>query len=153
LIAATIRSRLETFDVVHASKDASVIEWVKERVAYNASNKDVADFEPLETSLFVIGVYIDDGAAASIDDLLFDARGNPVTDAAGRHLRRSEAHFKIAVETLAIFGHESAKDKEQPPSQCLESLGLELDLVADRMRLMKRKREKYAAFALEKWPV
>jgi hypothetical protein len=64
-------------------------------------------------------------------------------------LRRSEAHFKIAVETLAIFGHESAKDKEQPLSQCLESLGLELDLVADRMRLMKRKRDKYAAFARE----
>ena len=149
LIAATIRSRLETFDVVHASKDASVIEWVKERVAYNASNKDVADFEPLETSLFVIGVYIDDGAAASMDDLLFDGRGNPVTDAAGRHLRRSEAHFKIAVETLAIFGHESAKEEEQPPSQGLESLGLELDLVADRMRLMKRKRVKYAAFARE----
>ena len=59
LIAATIRSRLEAFDVVHASKDASVIEWVKERVAYNASNKNVADFEPLETSLFVIGVYIE----------------------------------------------------------------------------------------------
>ena len=149
LIAATIRSRLEAFDLVHASKDASVIEWVKERVAFNASNKDAAGFEPLETSLFVIGVYIDDGAAATIDDLLFDARGNPVTDAAGRQLRRSEAHFKIAVETLAIFGHESAKDKEQPPSQYLESLGLELDLIADRMRLMKRKRKKYAAFARE----
>jgi hypothetical protein len=41
----------------------------------------------------VIRVYIDDGAAASIDDLLFDARGSPVMDAAGRHMRRSDVWF------------------------------------------------------------
>ena len=51
---------------------------IDERVACNEANKDSEQFERLDTSLFVIGVYIDDGAAASIDDLLYDLHGNPV---------------------------------------------------------------------------
>ena len=149
LIAATIRTRLEAFDSSHASRDDTVLKWIDERVTCNEANKDSEQYEALDTSLFVIGVYIDDGAAASIDDLLYDLHGSPVYDEGGRHLRRAEAHFNIAVETLALFGHESAKEKEQPPSLLLESLGLELDLVVDRMRLMKRKRAKYAAMARE----
>ena len=149
LIAATIRSRLKAFDLTHMSRDSDILDWAKDRAAYNESNFGSKDFVELDSSLFVIGVYIDDGAAASFDDLLFDELGCPVCDAHGLHLRRAEMHFKIALETLTLFGHDSAVDKEQPPSRYLESLGLELNLDTDRMRLMRRKRHKYAMLARE----
>ena len=89
----------------------------RDRAAYNESNFGFKDFVELDSSLFAIGVYIDDGAAASFDDLLFDEHGCPVCDAHGLHLRRAEVHFKIALETLTLFGHDSAVDEEQPPSR------------------------------------
>ena len=87
-----------------------------------------------------------DATGASIDDLLFDAEGTPVTRD-GQQMRRAQLHFETAVRVLESFGVASSKDKEQPPSHVVESLGLEIDVAAGRMRILGRRREAYAAKA------
>ena len=58
-------------------------------------------------ALHVIGVYVDDTSGCSFDDIV-------TVD--GVRVRRSEAHFKVACVALRELGHESALEKEQPPS-------------------------------------
>ena len=50
-------------------------------------------------------------------------------------------HSLTAKRVLGSFGHESEPSKQQPPSVKPELLGVEVDLLEERMRLSKRKRE------------
>ena len=94
------------------------------------------------SSLFHVSVYIDDATGASLDDLLFGADGSPIIED-GVHVRRASKHFQLAIQALKDFGVASSRRKEQPPAVSVESLGLEIDLEEDRMRILPSRRRSY----------
>ena len=56
-------------------------------------------------------------------------------------------HSLAVKRELGSFGHETEPTKQQPPSEKPELHGVEVDLLEERMRLSKRKREAYSAAA------
>ena len=144
LIAHAVKRALREFDAEHPSRDSAVLAWLAEREQAAAESEcSAAEREELYTALHAFSVYIDDGSGMSVDDLLFAADGKPVLRD-GMQLRRAQCHFEIAVETLKSMGIESTKLKEQPPSDSLDTLGLEIDLEAERMRILPARRKAYA---------
>jgi hypothetical protein len=53
-------------------------------------------------------------------------------------------HFEAVRRVLQRFGHESESSKEQPASEVVVLLGVELNLITGKMKLAKPKRESYA---------
>ena len=144
LVAHAVRRALQQFDAEHPSRDASVIAWqhAREQLAH-AGGFDAAETRLRFTALHAFSVYIDDGTAASINDLLFNTEGDAIMRD-GVQLRRAQLHFETAVRALESLGHKSSSRKEQPPSDSVESLGLEIDVAADRMRILPDRLEAYA---------
>ena len=95
------------------------------------------------TALFSFGMYIDDAAASSVDDLLVDGDGAPLLRD-GQQLRRSTLHWEAALAELRKLGYESELSKEQPPALELSALGVHINLADGRMRLGEKKRISYA---------
>jgi hypothetical protein len=144
LLAHATKRALRAVDAAHPTRDPQVLAWLAERKrAAVESGCSEAEASERYESLHAFSVYIDDGTGASIDDLLFSADGTPVMRD-GRQLRRAQLHFETAIATLKEFGHLSSAGKEQPPSDKVESLGLEINLAEDRMRILGRRRKSYA---------
>ena len=115
----------------------------------------------LHTSLAFVMQYVDDAGGASVDDELYTIEGQPVwgcwsareelyvpcdQDADGaRHLRRADAHYRIAVRTIERFGHSPADGKGVPPTTQLDLLGVHVDVVGDRRMLSDLKCKTYSA--------
>lgn len=151
-LAWLVRRAMRAVDEMYPTRDPAVLEWLRERPEVEGAS-----------SLGFFGLYVDDGAGGSIDDLLYDAAGAPVLmhgpdvrppvcgpverPVRGRHCRRAELHFAAACEAVESVGHLSEPTKEQSPREVLEVLGVEVDLVARRLRLAPGKRESYAARA------
>ena len=146
-IAWRIRRAIYAVDELHPPQDANVCAWRAAR-AEQARNLGASDSEIAElwTALFSLGIYIDDGGASSIDDVVCQADGRPVLRD-GQPLRRATLHMETALHELELIGHCSAKSKEQWPSLKLESLGMEVNLETKRLRLLSQKRKSYAAKA------
>ena len=143
-IAWRIRRALRAVDQRYPTRSAPGLEWLAERraAAIEAGASDEV-VEECFTSLSSFGIYIDDAAATSVNDALFDADGTPLVRD-GVHLRRAQLHWEAALAELATLGYESEPSKEQPPSDRLEVLGVVIDLVGRRLMLHDRKRKAYA---------
>ena len=142
----TLRA-LRAVDKAFPSREPHVLAWQAERRrlgrAAGATEEEIAEqWEALHT----FGYYIDDGACASIADLLCYSDGSPVIRD-GKQVRRSQLHFEAAKGVLKRFGLESATNKEQPPARSTVTLGIELNLDTNRMRVSEDKRKKYASRA------
>ena len=142
----TLRA-LRAVDKAFPSREPHVLAWQAERRrlgrAAGATEEEIAEqWEALHT----FGYYIDDGACASIADLLCYSDGSPVIRD-GKQVRRSQLHFEAAKGVLKRFGLESATNKEQPPARSIVTLGIELNLDTNRMRVSEDKRKKYASRA------
>ena len=139
-----VRCALDAFDEAHPTRDAEWLAWLeaRRRLAQQRGAR-VRDFARLSW----YGQFIDDGLGASADDLVYDVHGSPVLEADGVHRRRATAHMMVAREVLARFGWMSAPSKEVWPTEHLESLGVELDLAGERLRLSPGKRARYAEAA------
>lgn len=83
-------------------------------------------------------------AGASIDDLLFDPLGRPMRDSEGAHLSRAQLHLELVEDVFDTFGHLSSPEKRVIGVR-IDLLGVEMDLMAGRMRLAPEKRTRYAA--------
>ena len=144
LMAHAIRRALRAADATYPTRDERVLAWIeaREQAATDAGCSDGERHQRF-TALHAIGIYIDDGSAASMDDALFDVHGAPLLRD-GVHLTRAQLHFEVAIETLTAIGHTSAPSKEQPPSDRLETLGIEIDLVSSTMRILDGKCTSYA---------
>ena len=142
----TLRA-LREVDAQYPSRDAGVLAWQQRRRAAGlAAGASPAVLDERWTALHSFGYYIDDGAGASVADLLYSADGAPLLRE-GVQLRRSTLHFEAAVGVLERFGFSSNPSKEQPPSRKIETLGVEIDLDMQRMRVTDQKRAKYSARA------
>jgi hypothetical protein len=138
---------LQRVDAQYPPSDSRVIEWLaRRRAAALSAGASEDEITERWCSLHAFGLYIDDAAAASISDLLTHYDGSPVMRD-GQQLRRAQLHFEAARDVLVRFGFESAARKEQPPARRLVTLGVELDLDDNRMRVSDDKRRKYAARA------
>ena len=141
------RLAMREVDAMYPAREPALLEWLAERRAkaleLGCSEEEV---EEQWTCLFALGMYVDDASHVSVDDLLFTANGEPLMRD-GRQVRRATAHFEALRSTFHRFGLNTAK--EQPPSECVELLGVELNLSEQRMRLTQRKRAKYAALCSE----
>ena len=137
------RRRFREIDAQYPTRDPVWVEWQRER-REAAAAAELHDAAEDWACLSWIGQYIDDAAGGGADDLLYSVCGEPVCDAAGEHVRRQRAHFEAFRELLVELGWLSAPGKEQPPSEFVELLGVEVDLAADRMRLSQAKRDRYA---------
>ena len=147
LIAHAIKRALRAVDAAHPTRDPRVAAWLAEREQSAVeSGCSAAEAKERYASLHACSMYIDDATGASINDLLFDANGEPVMRD-GQQLRRAQLHFEAAVRTLESFGVASSPDKEQPPGDSVESLGLKIDLAEGRMRILEVRRKAYAAKA------
>ena len=151
-LAWLVRRAMRAVDEMYPTRDPAVLAWLRERLEVEGAS-----------SLGFFGLYVDDGAGGSIDDLLYDVAGVPVLmhgpevqppvcgpverPVRGRHCRRAELHFAAACAAVESVGHLSEPTKEQSPREVLEVLGVEIDLVARRLRLTPGKRERYAARA------
>jgi hypothetical protein len=139
------RRAMQAIDERYPSRDEGVLKWLKaRRVAGAAAGASESDLTELWACLHVVGMYIDDGSHASIDDALYEADGSPVLKH-GVHLHRAQAHFEAFQAEMARFGLETAK--EQPPCECVTLLGVDIDLTVNRLRLTDRKRHAYATQA------
>ena len=85
----------------------------------------------------------------SADDVLVDVGGMPRLDAAGEPVRRAQAYFDAARGVLMELGWGSEPSKEFGPRDRLDALGVDVDLVGERLRLTEAKRERYAAHAAD----
>ena len=146
LITKEIHKEMRRVDMLYPPREEWVLAWLRER--------------PLgiegRSSLGFFGMFVDDGAGGSLDDNLFWAEdGAPVrgigpdemgADGAwrGRHLRRAELHFAHAIFALHRLGEMSEPSKEQRPGDTLETLGCEISLLDERIRLTDGKRARYA---------
>jgi hypothetical protein len=149
LVAWCVLRALRKFDAQHPTRDPCVIDWLdKRRDAALAAGCSPEECEERFLPLHSFSVYIDDGTGASIDDLLFDSSGAPVMRE-GVHLRRARRHFELAIEALELIGVKSARLKEQPPDVRVESLGLEINVDTQCMRILPEKRKRYAVVARE----
>ena len=151
-LAWLVRRAIRAVDELYPTRVPAVLAWLRERPEVEGAS-----------SLGFFGLYVDDGAGGSIDDLLYDTAGAPVLvhgpdvrppvcgpierPTRGRHCRRAEMHFAAACAAVEGIGHLSESSKEQSPREVLEVLGVEIDLVARRLRLIPGKRERYAARA------
>ena len=136
------RRAMQAIDARYPSQDEGVLAWLAaRRVAGEAAGASESDLAELWACLHVVGMYIDDGSHASIDDALYEADGSPVLRH-GVHLHRAQAHFEAFQAEMARFGLETAK--EQPPGDCVTLLGVDIDLAVNRLRLTDRKRKAYA---------
>ena len=112
-----------------------MLAWQQQRRAAGlAAGASQAELDERWSALHSFGYYIDDGAGASVADLLFDVSGAPLLRD-GEQLRRSTLHFEAAVGVLERFGFSSNPSKEQQPSRKVETLDVEIDLVLQRMRV------------------
>ena len=152
LVAHAIKAALARVDAAHPTRDPRVLAWLEERSAAAAeAGCDEEETRQRYLSLHSIGVYVDDGSGASIDDDIFVDQG---ADADlpllrnGTQVTRAVLHFEAALEAIQWLGHESSPSKEQPPwataerprgGIALDSLGVEFDLELNRMRLMPAK--------------
>ena len=144
----TLRA-LRAVDAAFPSREPHVLAWQAERRRMGrAAGASEEEIESHWAALHSFGYYIDDGAAASIADLLCYADGSPVMRD-GKQVRRSRLHFEAAKGVLKRFGLVSAPNKEQPPARSMVTLGIELDMDTDRMRVSEDKRQKYARRAAE----
>ena len=144
LMAHVIRQALQAIDRKYPPRDPAVLAWLEERKAAAAAcGCSPAETRERFTALHALSVYIDDATGASINDLIFDEDGEPVM-LNGVQRRRSELHFEAAIMALERIGHASSPGKEQPPSDSVEALGLEIDIDLQRMRLLVYKRKSYA---------
>jgi hypothetical protein len=145
LLVYRARNALREFDEAHPSRDQGVLAWLESR-ARRAEALGCSDDEIAErwATLFALGMYVDDSGIVSIDDLVFDRDGAPVTRD-GVQMRRATLHFEVLKASMHELGLETCK--EQPPSENLELLGVTLSLSEQRMRLAPGKRVKYAAMA------
>ena len=138
---------LRAVDEQYPSREPHVLAWQEERRRQGrAAGASEEEIEMRWAALHTFGFYIDDGAGASVADLICLADGSPLMRE-GKWIRRSQLHFEAAKGVLQRFGLESAPNKEQPPALRIVSLGIELDLEAKRMRVSEDKRKKYAAKA------
>ena len=135
-LAWLVKRAMRAVDEMYPTRDPAVLAWLRERPEVEGAS-----------SLGFFGLYVDDGAGGSIDDLLFDVAGAPMLMPCGRHCRRAEMHFAAACAAVEGIGHLSEPTKEQSPREVLEVLGVEIDLVERRLRLTPGKRERYAARA------
>ena len=143
-LAWRVRRAIRAVDAQYPCRLACVLEWQQRRAtAGRAAGASEAEIDELWTALSAFGFYIDDGAAASISDELYDRQFNPLMRD-GVHVRRAQLHFEAACAALREVGHTSELSKEQPPSLRLQTLGVEIDLQAGRMRLLDSKRVRYA---------
>lgn len=143
LNAHHIRRRLHEFDAAHPPTDEAVLAWQhRRRLAAAQAGESVTDGE-LWAALFVTGTFVDDTTGCSVNDLVFDHAGRAVTDALGKQARRAACHLQAAAAALRELGHESVVAKEQLGS-VVTSLGAEIDLILQRLRLSADKRLRYA---------
>ena len=146
LIVYRMRAVIAAFDAEFPTRDEEWVRWQAERrEAALACGVSEASAEAW-ASLSWLGMYIDDVAAGGADDALFDAAGVPVMRE-GEHVHRQTRHFELARDVLAELGWTSAPSKEQPPSECVDTLGVTVDMCASRMRLSDAKRARYSAQA------
>ena len=143
-IAWRIRRALAAVDARYPTRSARVLEWQAERRAAAAA-AGVTSADELEsyTALFSVGIYIDDAAGSSVNDVIIGDDGEPLWRD-GVQLRRARLHWDAALAELTSLGYESETTKEQPPADRLEVLGVAVDLVTKRLTLLSRKRESYA---------
>lgn len=139
------RQAMQKVDAMFPSRDERVLAWLEQRrtAALRAGASDAEMSESFAT-LFTVSQYIDDGSHVSIDDLIFDANGNPVLRG-GVHLRRAQLHWEAYIDTLHRFGFKSEQRKEQPPRTRVVLLGVCVDIDLERFWLDEPKRVKYAA--------
>jgi hypothetical protein len=139
------RRAMQAVDAAYPSRDKRVLAWLRRRAAAaDAAGVSSAERAERWTCLHAVGMYIDDGSHASIDDALYERDGSPLVRD-GVHVRRADEHFLAFQRTMTRFGLETAK--EQPPCALVTLLGVDIDLQAGRLYLTPRKRRDYACQA------
>jgi hypothetical protein len=142
VIVHHVRAAMRRVDEAHPPRDQRVIDWLEQRRRLGAdAGADAAEIAERYACLHAVGMYVDDAAHASIDDLLVDAAGEPVMRGSVQ-MRRAQAHFEAAKAALCDLGLEPTK--EQPPSMSATLLGVAIDLQAGTLKLTKSKRNSYA---------
>ena len=141
------RKALREVDEKYPTRDPRVLAWLSQRrQAGMEAGASAAELSDQWTALFALGMYVDDAAHASINDLLFDANGVPLMRG-GQQVGRAAAHYEALVASIRELG--LVPTKEQSPSDSVELLGVVMCVSEGRMRLAPRKRTKYAALATE----
>jgi hypothetical protein len=128
------RLAIDEVDARYPTRDPRILEWARRRRSEVGEGED---------SLYRLGMYVDDAAAASFADAVYDTHGEPLLRGE-HHVRRSELHFEAMRATLDHFGHSSNSGKEQRPCSRLEFLGVEIDLVKGEVMLLEKTRKRYA---------
>jgi len=143
-----ITRELQRLDAEYAPRDPMVLAWLGGRARRMAAEGGTA---AEWTALFVCMIFVDDGGAASIDDLLFDHRGDPVMvllEDRPVQQRRALLHCEAALGVIRTLGHKESEGKTTWPGLELDYLGVTVDLHREAMYLTLEKRDRYAADAL-----
>jgi len=128
-----IRRELARFDAAYPAVEQAVLTWLQYRRKAAATAKAVKS-EAYRWAVLVFTVmYVDDIGAASINDFLFDHRGERVMPAPGHdgtagQQRRSSLHFAALVGVVKHFGHADSEGKSWLSGESMDFLGASLDL-------------------------
>ena len=161
-----MRRELHAFDATHPPHDPQLLAWRLLRSTLADTRPPTsprASFGDPWSSLEFLMQYVDDVGAACVDDLLYDANGEPYCmapdDRLGRlvpcsasaagavHARRPDAHYHTAISAIEALGHTSAPGKGVPPADRMDLLGVHVDVGGYRRMLTVLKCTSYGAAA------
>ena len=138
-----IHKELARIDAAYPSRIGRILEWLALRSAHaNAAGAERHTF----AALFYIMLFVDDAAGGSIDDLLYDTVGAPVTtlvDGVVVHMTRATLHYQAALGMLTQFGHDEAQGKGVPPQMRRTFLGVTECVHSQMLYLTSEKKEAY----------
>ena len=98
------RKALHAVDAEYPTQDPRVQAWLSQRrQAGLRAGASADELRERWLALFSLGMYVDDAAHASINDLLFDTHGVPLIRD-GRQVKRAEAHYEALVGTIRELG-------------------------------------------------
>jgi len=150
-IVWAVRRELARLDAAYPSLEAPILAWLKQRrEAARAAGAAAGDAYHWAVLCYAL-MFVDDIGAASINDLLFDHRGNGVmlarvgVDGAACQQRRAFLHFDAAVGVIKHFGHADSEGTSWHPGERMDFLGATLDLNREALYLSELKRELYAS--------
>jgi hypothetical protein len=133
-----VRRALKEVDKRWPMRDEEWLQWSVERESLGVSGEHAW-----------VGMFVDDLVGASADDELVSVEGVPRLHESGAPVCRAQAYFDAARGVLMELGWGSEPSKEVGPRDRLDALGVDVDLISERLRLTEAKRERYAVHATE----
>lgn len=135
---------MSRLDKAYPPRDDRLVKWLAHRAGLAAEHGAP---ETTYAALFYVMLFVDDAAGGTIDDPLYDHRGQPILaekDGKLAHVGRADMYLDACLKILEYFGHGESVGKTVRPSLERDFLGVTESLATRLLFLTKVKKSAYA---------